>query len=123
VATIAVVADDLIWASRLTDAVRRAGAEARRVSGGAVVGELARVPGWDGAIIDTALISAEPMAVIAALSGAGLPVLALANHDDVASRKRALAAGAGKVLAYRKVHEDGQAVVSSWLRSFPAGVP
>jgi DNA-binding NarL/FixJ family response regulator len=124
VTRIAVVADDLIWASRLSDAVRRAGAEPCRVRGGAAIeGIAAATSGCHGAIVDTALMTAEPMAVISALAGVGLPVLAVANHDDVALRKRALAAGAGKVLAYRKLHEDGQAVVSAWLRSLPAGVP
>jgi len=120
---VAVVADDLIWASRLTDAVRRAGADPRRVAGSVAAGRTAATSGCAGAIVDTALRTADPMAVIAGLSAAGLPVLAVANHDDVALRKRALAAGAGKVLAYRKLHEDGQAVVSAWLRSLPAGVP
>jgi DNA-binding response OmpR family regulator len=121
--TVAVVADDLIWASRLTDAVRRAGAEPRRASGGAAIHGLPSTSVLDAAIVDTALVSADPMAAIAALVAAGLPVLAVANHDDVALRKRALAAGAGKVLAYRKLHEDGPAVVAGWLRSLPARLP
>jgi len=121
-ATVTVVADDLIWASRLTDAVRRAGAEPRRISGAAAVAGSATTSG-DGAIVDTALMTAEPMAVITALVAAGLPVLAVANHDDVALRKRALAAGADKVLAYRKLHEDGPAVVAGWLGSFVRHLP
>jgi hypothetical protein len=121
---VAIVADDLIWASRLTDATRRAGAEPWPAAGAAAVDGLAVArAGCSGAIVDTALVSAEPLAVIAALAAAGLPVLAVANHDDVALRKRALAAGAGKVLAYRKLHEDGPAVVAAWLESFPARVP
>ena len=121
---VAVVADDLIWATRLTDAVRRAGAEPRRL-GGAVASDGAAVAamGCAGAIIDAALVTAEPIAVIAALASAGLAVLAVADHDDIALRKRALAAGAGKVLAYRKLHEDGPAVVAAWLRATPAAVP
>jgi hypothetical protein len=126
VTRIALVADDLIWASRLTDAVRRAGAEPRRVSPAAVLagdgGDLdngghdpqARVAarpasateGCDGAIVDTALMTADPMVVIAALHDLGL-------------RKRALAAGAGKVLAYRKLHDDGPATIAAWIESRP----
>lgn len=121
--TVAIVADDLIWSSRLTDAVRRAGAEPRRVPGDRALQGLASTPGVDAAIVDTALMTAEPMAVIAGLVTAGVPVLAVANHDDVALRKRAIAAGAGKVLAYRKLHEDGPGVVERWLLSLPAGVP
>lgn len=135
VTRIAVVADDLIWASRLTDAVRRAGAEPRRLSAPAVLadargdlrigdfdtgdidGQVAvnSTEGCDSAIVDTALMTADPMAVIAALHRLGLPVLAVANHDDVALRKRALAAGAGKVLAYRKLHDDGPATIAAWI--------
>jgi hypothetical protein len=129
VTRIAVVADDLIWASRLTDAVRRAGAEPRRLSAAALADEgvaldsgvrhaqtdVAATDGCNGAIVDTALMTADPMLVIAALHGLGLPVLALANHDDVALRKRALAAGAGKVLAYRKLHDDGPATIAAWM--------
>ena len=121
--TVIVVADDLIWASRLTDAVRRAGGEPRRSSGSAVVAGLVHARGDAGAIVDTALMTAEPMAAIAALSAAGIPVLAVANHDDAALRKRALAAGASKVLAYRKLHEDGPAVITAWLRSLATSKP
>ena len=130
VTCIAVVADDLIWASRLTDAVRRVGAEPRRLSAAAALADtsgardvdsdgaqtrVAATDGCDGAIVDTALMTADPMVVIAALHALGLPVLAVANHDDVGLRKRALAAGAGKVLAYRKLHEDGPATIAAWM--------
>lgn len=140
VTRIAVVADDLIWASRLTDAVRRAGAEPRRLSAAAALADtgvaalvdssgaldsddsgaptgVAPTEGCDGAIIDMALMTADPMVVIAALRALGLAVLAVANHDDVALRKRALAAGAGKVLAYRKLHDDGPATIAAWIES------
>ena len=69
--TIAVVADDLIWASRLTDAVRRAGAQPRRMGGAAIAthptavavdDEAAAIAGCDGAIVDTALMTADPIA-------------------------------------------------------------
>ena len=73
--------------------------------------------GCDGAIVDTALMTADPMDVIAAFHVLGLPVLAVANHDDVALRKRALAVGAGKVLAYRKLHDDGPATIAAWVQS------
>ena len=42
---------------------------------------------------------------------AGARVLAVGPHDDLALRKRALAAGAEKVLAYRKLFEDGPATI------------
>ncbi len=108
---IAVVADDLIWATRLSSAIERAGAEPVRL------GATAPLPAEPcaGAVVDLALRGADGLAVIARLHAAGLPVLAVANHDDVPLRKRALAAGAGKVLAYRKLFEDGPAVIAAWL--------
>jgi DNA-binding NtrC family response regulator len=120
--TVAVVADDLIWASRLIDAVRGAGAEPRRAAGVAAADGRVAVSDVDGALVDTALMTADPMAVIGALAASGVPVLAVANHDDVALRKRAMAAGAAKVLAYRKLHEDGPGVVRRWLRTLQADV-
>lgn len=123
-ATVAVVADDLIWAGRLTDAVRRAGAEPRRLAARVVVDADRIAHAGDaivadtsvaGVIVDSALMTADPLAVIAALTTAGIPVLVVADHDDVAFRKRALAAGAGRVLAYRKLYEDGPRVVAAWL--------
>jgi len=37
------------------------------------------------------------------------------QHDDQTLRKRALAAGADRVYAYRKLFEDGPAVLSAWI--------
>jgi CheY-like chemotaxis protein len=45
----------------------------------------------------------------------GIPVLAVGQHDDVELRKRALAAGADRVLAYRKLFEDGPGTLARWL--------
>jgi len=42
-------------------------------------------------------------------------VLGVGQHDDVGLRKQALAAGASKVLAYRKLFEDGPAVIGAFL--------
>jgi len=41
--------------------------------------------------------------------------LAVGQHDDVELRKRALAAGAERVYAYRKLFEDGPKTLGSWL--------
>ncbi|MGH2408120.1 MAG: hypothetical protein ACRDF7_08600 [Candidatus Limnocylindrales bacterium] len=108
---IAVIADDLIWSTRLAAAVERAGAEPVRLSGSAVP----RAEAFDGAIIDLALRADEGVAVIERWHAAGIPVLAVANHEDAALRKRALAAGAYKALAYRKLFEDGPAAIAAWL--------
>jgi hypothetical protein len=48
-------------------------------------------------------------------SRAGVPALAVGQHDDLELRKRALAAGASRVLAYRKLFEDGPDTLAAWL--------
>ena len=48
-------------------------------------------------------------------------MLAVGPHDDVALRKRAFAAGADKVLAYRKLFEDGPGTVERWLADSGTG--
>lgn len=42
-------------------------------------------------------------------------MLAVGQHDDVELRKRALARGAERVLAYRKLFEDGPATIEVWM--------
>ena len=46
--------------------------------------------------------------------------MAVGPHDDVALRKRAITAGAEKVLAYRKLFEDGPGTIGRWLGSAAA---
>jgi len=42
-------------------------------------------------------------------------VLAVGQHDDHELRKRALACGADRVLAYRKLFEEGPATIEAWV--------
>jgi CheY-like chemotaxis protein len=111
VTRIAVVAEDLIWSTRLATAVERAGAVAVRL------GPFAPLPPepCQGAVVDLAMRAVDGVGVVARLHAAGLPVMAVADHDDVPLRKRALAAGADRVLAYRKLFEDGPAAIAAWL--------
>ena len=116
---VVVLAQDLIWAERLARAVEAAGAEAARVAtlerlGTAVVGA-------DGAIVDLTALAYDGVAAIATARAAGVPVLAVGQHDDHELRKRALAAGADRVYAYRKLFEDGPATIAAWLGR-PAGI-
>lgn len=127
---VAVLADDLIWATRLGSIVRAAGAQA------AVAGSAERfseaLAAADAAIVDLAARRADPFAAIEAAAGAGLPVVGVGPHEDVAARKRALAAGAQRVYAYSKLFEDGPPTIAAWLglpapvladASAPAGAP
>jgi CheY-like chemotaxis protein len=111
VTRIAVIADDLIWSTRLSGAVERSGAESVRLT--APFAPPAEA--CDGAIVDMAVRGADAVAVIERWHAAGIPVIAVANHDEAPLRKRALAAGADKALAYRKLFEDGPAAITAWL--------
>jgi ActR/RegA family two-component response regulator len=112
---VAVLAQDLIWQDRLARAVEAAGGTASRAKTGP---ELYRALECAGhAIVDLTARNYDPMAAIRRASDRGARVLAVGPHDDVAVRKQALAAGAERVLAYRKLFEDGPATVEKWLGS------
>ena len=111
-ATVLVAADDLIWASRLRTAVERSGATA-------IVG-LRPATGTRGAVVDLGLRRDDAIALITALAGSGVPVIAVGQHDDLALRKRALAAGAGRVYSYDKLFRDGPGVIRTWLEGLPS---
>jgi DNA-binding response OmpR family regulator len=118
---VVVLADDLMWSTRITEAVRRAGGRAVQLSSESELAlaleahELADVQSISGAIVDLAARRFDAVAAIARVHGARLPVIAVAEHDDQLTRKRALAAGASRVFAYRKFFEDGTRLVEGWL--------
>jgi hypothetical protein len=85
---------------------------ARAAAGTAFARALA---GADFAIIDLTARAYDPLAAIEQAASAGAHVLAVGQHDDVALRKRALARGAERVLAYRKLFEDGPATIEAWI--------
>jgi hypothetical protein len=55
------------------------------------------------------------VAAVERVTGARQPLIAVAEHDDQVTRKRALKAGATRVFSYRKFFEDGTRLVESWL--------
>ena len=110
---VAVLAQDLIWADRLARAVEAAAATPTR-AGTLPEFDLALAEA-DLAIIDMTALAYDPLVAIERAVASGARVLAVGQHDDVATRKQALARGADKVLAYRKLYEDGPATVSAWL--------
>jgi electron transfer flavoprotein alpha/beta subunit len=115
-----VLAQDLIWADRLARAVEAAGAEP------VPVGSLDRLPGVlpgaTAAIVDLTALAYDGIAAIEAARAGAVRVLAVGQHDDHELRKRALAAGAERVYAYRKLFEDGPATIAAFLeRSAPVG--
>jgi hypothetical protein len=125
-----VLADDLIWATRLVGQLTTLGARPVRVgsleafagllAGGAVSARRATGPGpaVGRAVIDLTARAYDGVAAVRAAAAAGWRVLAVGQHDDLPLRRAALAAGAERVLAYRKLFEDGHATLAGWL-----GVP
>jgi len=110
---IAILADDLIWATRLADGVRASGATpvpARTMDGLDLL-----LPDVDCVIVDLTARAYDGVAAIAVASAAGRPVLAVGQHDDQELRARARAAGADRVYAYRKLFEDGPATMRAWI--------
>ena len=110
---IAILAQDLIWQDRLAKAVESAGASPMRAK---TAPEFDRaLECADFAIIDLTARAYDPLVAIERARSLGARVLAIGPHDDLDLRKRALARGADRVLAYRKLFEDGPATVATWL--------
>ena len=115
--TVVVLADDLIWATRLSEAVRKAGAAPRNVRRVEDLDALLR----DGAgmnlgvIVDLTARAYDGVAAIRLASAAGAKVVAVGQHDDVALRRAATEAGAARVFTYRALFEDGTRLLERWL--------
>lgn len=110
---VAVVADDLIWGSRLLEGVRRAGGDpvALRTAAAVETG----LAGAVGAVVDTTARSYDPLAVIRAAKAAGIPVIAVAPHVAIDMRRAAREAGASRVHAYQVLFERGERELGAWL--------
>jgi len=115
---VAVLADDLIWATRLADLVRGAGADPRPVRSLAAL-EVA-LPEVDRVVVDLTARAYDGLTAIAAAHALARPVLAVGQHDDVELRRAALAAGADRVHPYRRLFEDGPRQLAAWLATGPA---
>jgi DNA-binding NarL/FixJ family response regulator len=116
-----VLADDLLWSTRIAEAVRRAGGTAVTLGSDAELAialeahELADQATLGGAIVDLAGRRFDAVAAIGRLHASRLPVMAVAQHDDQLTRRRALAAGASRVFSYQKFFTDGTRLVEGWL--------
>lgn len=110
---VAVLADDLIWATRLADIVKRAGGEPVRLANTALL--RAAVSTLDAVIVDLTARSYDGLVAVTTAAGARLPVVAVGQHDDMDGRQAAKAAGAAKVYAYRAVFEHGDRDLGAWV--------
>jgi len=111
---VAILADDLIWASRLSDAVTAAGGSPRRVRRTPDL-EALIAAGTRLVVVDLTARAYDGVGAITAAVQAGARVLAVGQHDDKPLRDRALAAGAERVLPYRQLFERGADVFGAWL--------
>jgi hypothetical protein len=110
---VVVLADDLIWATRLRDHVRAAGGEP--VGARDLAGLHRGLSAGGAALVDLTARAYDGVQAVEAARAAGARVLAVGQHDDHELRKRALAAGAERVFAYRKLFEDGPETLRAWL--------
>jgi DNA-binding response OmpR family regulator len=110
---VAILADDLIWATRLAASAEAAGLRprgARRLADlEAILGDAVGL-----AIVDLTARAYDGVEAVRAAADAGARVLAVGQHDDRELRRRAIEAGAGDVLPYRRLFEDGPAVLRGW---------
>ncbi len=122
---VVVLADDLIWGTRLAEAITAAGARprpARRLAdlerllaNDAGAGDGAGEPGTVLAIVDLTARAYDGIEAIRLAAGTGARVAAVGQHDDAALRRAAIAAGAERVYTYRALFEDGPRALAAWL--------
>jgi DNA-binding NarL/FixJ family response regulator len=108
---VAILADDLIWATRLTDAVTAAGGRPNRTRRL----EDLQAAGAPYVIVDLTARAYDGVAAIRVAAATGASVVAVGQHDDAALRRAAVEAGAQRVFTYRALFEDGPRVIARWL--------
>jgi DNA-binding response OmpR family regulator len=121
---IGILADDLIWATRLSGFVARAGAVPVRMRTAAMLdAALASVPGLpglDACVVDLTARAYDGTACLRAARGAGVPTAAVGQHDEPETRRAALDAGASYVWVYRALSDNGERMVSRWISGLGA---
>jgi DNA-binding NarL/FixJ family response regulator len=108
-----ILADDLIWSTRLVAQVRAADGDATSVR--TLTAFEAALAAADAVIVDLTARAYDGIEAISLATAAGRRVLAVGQHDDLELRKRALAAGAERVHPYRRLFDDGPATLAKWL--------
>jgi DNA-binding NarL/FixJ family response regulator len=110
-----------MWSTRIAEAVRRAGGRPVALRNEAELRialearELEDVTTMSGAIVDLGGRAFDGVAAIGHLHAARLPVIAVAQHDDQLTRRRARDAGASRVFSYGRFFSDGPRLVEGWL--------
>lgn len=113
VETVVILADDLIWATRLAELVRRSGRDAAHVRSLLELGAVLRPGGTT--IIDLTARAYEGIPAVELAAHLDARILCVGQHDDLELRRRALDAGAERVLPYRALFERGPVLLARWL--------
>jgi hypothetical protein len=116
---VAVLAEDLIWSTRLVDGVRRAGGEP--VAARSTAGLDLALEGAAGCIVDLTARAYDGLAALRAAGRAGVPAVAVGQHDDADLRREARDAGAMRVYAYRALFEHGDRELGTWIAGLGTG--
>jgi len=111
-----VLADDMIWSSRLIEAVTRAGTTATAVRTSAELTKaLAESTEETPVVVDLNGRAYDALNLVEVAAEEGHPVIAVGQHEDIDLRKRALGAGAIRVFSYNKMFTDGPAIITKLL--------
>ena len=113
-----VLADDLIWATRLEGQGRTLGARVERfTTTQPLIAALAAHPATptDLVAIDATARAYDAEAAVCAVAATGARVLALVQHDDPEGRASLIAAGAVRAMPYRALFERGHAILAGLL--------
>jgi hypothetical protein len=113
-----VLADDLIWATRLEGQGRTLGADVQRFTTSApLLAALAAHPATsnDLVAIDATARAYDAEAAVQEAAATGARVLALVQHDDPEGRASLVAAGAVRAMPYRALFERGHAILAGLL--------
>jgi phage terminase large subunit-like protein len=113
-----VLADDLIWATRLEGQGRTLGADVQRfTTTEPLMTALAAEPATpaDLVAIDATARAYDAEAAVRAVAATGARVLALVQHDDPEGRASLVAAGAMRAMPYRALFVRGHAILAGLL--------
>jgi hypothetical protein len=113
-----VLADDLIWSTRLEGQGRTLGATVQRFTTPApLMTALAAEPATpaDLVAIDATARAYDAEAAVRTVAATGARVLALVQHDDPEGRASLIAAGAVHAMPYRALFERGHAILAGLL--------
>jgi hypothetical protein len=116
---VAVLADDLIWSTRLADGVRRAGGEPVPARSPSTFE--AALAGAAGCIVDLTARAYDGPTALRTAGRAGVTAVAVGQHDDAELRGAARDAGATRVYAYRALFEHGDRELGAWIAGLRAG--